>query len=311
MTKLLFKVLGTVLFLLLLAACQTEQAAKPTYVKIDALHLRTDYAEEGTAHHDINTIWLNLNGQSVGAFELPAIIPLILEDGANTLRVEAGINTNGIRSFRAINSSFTPVILELNGSSEGPIDTIIPEPNELVVEYRSFYEVVVVENFDEPGLNFERTNFSDTSFIKDGDSVFNYIPFGATDPEPNDNSGLIVLDDLNSDLELRSVVSYNIPAGVQNIYLEVTYRTNMDVGFGLIANYPTGNQGDVTAVVFPKEEWSKIYINLISEFQAFPGANGYQLLIRARKPEDIGEGRIYLDNLKMVYQRWKILPGKV
>ncbi len=301
MTKLLFRGLLPVLFLALLG-CDTEEAAKPTYLKIDAIHLNTDYAEEGTAHHDINTVWVNLDGNSVGAFELPAIIPLILDDGANTLRLEPGINTNGVRSFRAINSSYTPIILEVEGNSAGPIDTIVPNPSDLVVDYRSFYRVIVVEDFDEPGLNFERSNFSDTNFIKDDQDLFSYIPFGSSTAEPNDNSGLIVLDDLNPNVELSSVVSYSLPFGLQNLYLEVSYKTNMDLGFGLIANYPTGNQSDITAVVFPKEEWSKIYINLISEYQAFPNATGYQLLIRARKPDDIAEGRLLLDNIKLVYQ---------
>ncbi len=303
MTKLLFKGLSALIILLGLVACETDEAAKPTYLKIDAIHLSTNYAEQGSAHEQITTVWVNLNGQSVGAFELPATIPLILDEGSNTLRLEAGINTNGIKSFRAINASFKPIILEVDGNNAGPIDTIIPDPSDLTVTYRDFYNVIVLEDFDKPGLNFERTNFSDTNFVKDGDSLFIFTPFGASSPEPNTNSGLLVLDDLNPNAELRSVVSYNIPAGVQNIYLEVTYRSNMDIGFGLIANYPTGNQSDVTAVVFPKAEWSKIYINLVTEFQAFPGANGYQLLIRARKPETISEGRIYLDNLKLVYEK--------
>ncbi len=303
MTKLLFKGLLASILLLVLNACQPEEAAKPTYLKIDEIHLSTNYAEEGTAHSRITTVWVNLNGNSVGAFELPAIIPIILEEGSNTLRLEAGINTNGIQSFRAINASLTPIILNVNGNSTGPIDTITPDPSELIVNYRSFYNVIVVEDFDRPGLNFERTNFSDTNFLKDSDSLFNFTPFGSGSPEPNTNAGLVILDDQNDDVELKSVVSYNIPAGVQNVYLEASYRTNMNVGFGLIANYPTGDQGDVTAVVFPKEEWNKIYINLVTEFQAFPGADGYQVFIRARKPESLAEGRIYLDNLKLVYEK--------
>lgn len=287
----------------LIGSCSAEEAAKPTYLKIDEINLQTDFAEEGSAHSAITTVWVNLNGNSVGAFELPAIIPLILRDGANTLRLEAGINTNGIGSFRAINSSYTPIILEAQGNSDGPIDTIIPLASELTVSYRNFYNVTVVEDFDKPGLNFERTNFSDTNFLKDGDSLFQFIPFGSSTAEPNENSGLIVLDDINESVELRSVVSYGLPAGIQNLYLELTYRTNMQVGFGLVANFPGGDQSDITAVVFPQEEWNKIYINLITEVQAFNGANGYQVLIRGRKPEDIAEGRIYLDNIKLVYER--------
>lgn len=288
------------------SACSPEEAAKPTYLKIDALHLQTDYAEEGTAQSNFTTAWLTLNGQSIGAYELPALIPAILKEGSNELRIEAGINTNGISSFRAINTSFTPINYSLDYSSTGTgLDTIVIPDADLVVNYRSFYNVNIVEDFDEPGINFQRSSFSDTNFIKvdDADSIFQFTALGSNNPEPNSESGVIILDDLNPRADLVSVVTYNIPVGTQNVYLEVSYRTNAQVGFGLQGNLPTGPRNDITAVVLPKEEWSKIYINLVSEFQAYLGASSYQVIIRAQKPDNVSEARIYLDNIKMVYEQ--------
>lgn len=286
------------------SACSTEEAAEPLYLKIDTIHLQTDYSEEGTAHSNITTVWVYLNNEIVGAYELPAIVPVIPREGNNALRLFAGINTNGISSFRAINASFSPINLDFDfAKTGGAPDTLeIPE-NELIVGYRDFYEVIIVEDFDDPGLNFQRTVFSDTNFVKvdDADSIFQFQAFGNNSPEPNTESGLIVLDDLNPQLDLSSVVAYSIPPGTQNLYLEVSYRTNAQVGFGLIANYPSGDQSDVTAGVLPKSEWNKIYINLVSELQAFVGAPSYQILIRAQKPDNIPEARIYLDNIKLVY----------
>lgn len=297
-------VLGSLIYFT--SACSPGEAAKPTYIQIDALHLETDYAEEGTAHSNFTTVWLTLNGQSLGAYELPALLPAILKEGSNTLRIEAGINTNGISSFRAINTSFTPISYELNYTSSGADpDTIIIPDADLVVNYRSFYEINIVEDFDEPGINFQRTNFSDTNFVKvdDADSIFEFTPFGSNSPEPNSESGLIILDDLNPRADLISVVTYDIPIGTQNVYLEVSYRTNAQVGFGLQGNLPSGPRNDITAVVLPKDEWNKIYINLVSEFQAYQGASSYQVIIRAQKPDNLNEARIYLDNIKMVYEQ--------
>lgn len=292
------------LILLSISSCRPEEAAKPTYVKIEAIHLQTDLAEEGSAHSKITTAWINLNNQSIGAYELPALVPMILKEGSNDLRIEAGINTNGISSFRAINVSFTPIELSLDYQSTGaaPDTLTIPEA-ELVVNYRDFYEVNLVETFDDPGLNFQATVFSDTNFIKvdEADSVFQFFPFGSNNPEANSQSGLIVLDAINPQVDLLSTVGYDIPLGTQNIYLEVSYRSNVQVGFGLWANLPSGDRGDITAGVLPKTEWSKIYINLISEFQAYQGARDYQIMIRAEKPDNINQARIYLDNIKLVY----------
>lgn len=288
----------------LLLSCNQEEAARPLYLQIDRMHLQTDYSEEGTAHSNFSTVWVYLNDKVIGAYELPALFPIIPKEGKNDLRLYAGISTNGISSFRAINTALTPVDLEFNYSNtSSQIDTLIIPESDLVVGYKDFYEVSIVEDFDDPGLNFQRTVFSDTGLIKvdDADSIFSFQPYGANQPEPNSESGLIVLDDQNPQVDLNSVVSYSIPAGTQNLYLEVTYRTNAQVGFGLVANLPTGDRSDVTAGVLPKSEWSKIYINLVSELQAFPGATGYQILIRAQKPDNLPEARIFLDNIKLVY----------
>ena len=290
--------------LISMVSCNTDEAAKPTYVKINALHLNTDYSEEGSAHSNFTTVWLNLNGQSLGAFELPAMVPMILKEGSNDLRIEAGINTNGISSFRSINTSFSPIEYNLEYSSSGSApDTLVIPESELIFNYRSFFAVNIVEDFDDPGINFQRTNFSDTNLMKvnDADSIFNFTPYGSNTAEPNVASGLIVLDDLNPRLDLLSTVGYDIPLGTQNVYLEVTYRSNTQIGFGLWANLPTGDRGDITAGVLPKSDWNKIYINLISEFQAYQGATDYQIMIRAQKDDNTDEGRIYLDNIKLVY----------
>ncbi len=292
--------------LFLVAACNQEEAKKPVYLVIDAIHLETDFNEEGSEHQDITTVWVYINNEPAGAYELPATVPVILNEGNNELLLYAGVNTNGIQSFRSIHDGFNPLFLDVfNPNTPGKIDTIVLSDEQLTVNYRSNFNLIQVEDFDDPGLNFESTIFSDTSIFKtnDPDSIFRLIPYGSTTPEPNTNSGLIVLDDTNPFVELASVVGYNLTPGAQNIYLEVSYRTNIQVGFGLIADYPgAGDRQDVTTVVFPKEEWNKIYINLITEFQAFPNANGYKVLITARKPSDIAEARIYLDNIKLIYE---------
>jgi hypothetical protein len=292
--------------LLSIAACDQDEAIKPVYLKIDAIHLETDFNEEGSEHQDITTVWVYINKEPSGAYELPATIPVLLNEGNNELLLYAGVNTNGIRSFRSINDAFTPInTVVFNPNTPGILDTIVLTDEVLTVNYRENFNLIQVEDFDDPGLNFETTIFSDTGIFKtsDPDSIFSFTPYGSNSPEPNANSGLIILDDNNTFVELASVVGYNLTPGAQNIYLEVSYKTNINVGFGLIADYPgSGDLQDVTTVVYPKDEWNKIYINLITEFQAFPNANGYKVLITARKPSDIAEARIYLDNIKLIYE---------
>lgn len=296
---------NSILFILALTlgSCDQDEAMRPTYLRIDAQHLQTNFAEEGTAHHDLNTVWVYANNEPMGVYELPAVVPTLLEPGSNDLLLYPGINTNGIRSFRAIFDGLQPRRLSIdNPNTEGSIDTIILTDQDMTYNYRDNFNLVLVEDFDKPGLNFERRPLSDTNFLKSSDSLFNYIPFASNTAEPNSNSGLVILDDQNDYIEAASVSAYQITQGAQNLYLEVSYRSNVQFSFGLIADYPGGDQEGLTATVFPKSEWSKIYINLITELQAFPGANGYKILFTARKPADVAQARIYLDNLKLVYE---------
>lgn len=314
MAKQLFRSLLFISLLGIFGACSTDEAARPLYIKLDKIHLQTDYQEEGSAHSNISTVWVYVNGTAAGAYELPALVPVIPKEGSNELKLYAGINTNGISSFRAINTSFEPIELSFDYENTGGApDTLeIPE-SDLIVSYRSFFDVIIVEDFDDPGINFQRTVYSDTSFVKvdDPDSIFQFQPYGSNQLEPNTESGLIVLDNLNPQLDLVSVTGYDIPAGSQNIFLEVSYRSNTQIGFGLLADFPGGDQSDITAGVLPKGEWSKIYINLITEFQAFAGADAYHIIIRAKKPDNLSESRIFLDNIKLVYIPWKSRNYKV
>lgn len=287
----------------LLAACEPEgkKAPVPVYVQLDSVHLNTNFAEEGSAHSDFSTVWISdRRGRLHGVYELPVLAPIVLPEGEEEIRLELGINTNGISSFRAIFDAVEDIILPLDVA---PGDTFRPDPAALVTRYNDRYRVVTVEDFDQPGLNFSRSNVSDTNFVKidDPDSVFQFRPFGATQNEANRNSGMLVLSDEQPRASLASVVAYNVPFGVDNVYLEVTYRTNVRLSFGVVAEFPGREVPALTATLFPQKEWSKIYINLITEVDAYRGASGFKVLIDARKDASVKEGRVFLDNIKLVY----------
>lgn len=304
MTKQL-RLLGLLLLGFTFAGCEDNpEAAKPVYLKLDAISVQTDYDLEGTAHSNITTAWIYANQQVIGAFELPCVVPAILPEGEVEFVIFPGINTNGISSVRAIYDVLEPIrITKTKPNSANSLDTIEFTTQELTVGYFDRAEVEIVEDFDQSGSNLSPSVFSDTSFVKidTPDSVFVFTPPLSTTPEKNGKAGLLALTDKNDLAEIVSVNSYQIPAGTQNLYLEVTYRTNIQVSFGLQAEFNGRSERGLTATVLPKKEWSKIYINLSTELQAFPGANGYKLLIFARKPDNVNEGRIFLDNLKIIY----------
>lgn len=291
------------LFLFNTSCREDLPAEKPVYFQVDRLFLQTNYDQEGSAHNRITTAWLFINNEPVGAFELPFTVPVLMPEGESDITIYPGVNLNGIQAIRAIYDAYEPIRLTRSKpeGAEEELDTIRFTQEELTTTYRPSYDIFIVEDFDQSGVNLEALQGSDTAIIKvsDPDSVFSFTPVNQNNPEPNGKAGLITLQEDNTTAEFGSVAVYDLPPGLTNVYLEATYRSNVDIGFGLIALLSTGQTRRLTTRVFPKEEWSMIHMDLITEYLAEPNATGYKIYITARKPSSVNEARIFLDNLKL------------
>ena len=74
------------------------EEAVPSVIYIDELSLNVNPGE-GTDSHKITEVWVYTNGQMLGAFDLPARIP-VLNQGNTDVLMFAGIKNNGISSTR-------------------------------------------------------------------------------------------------------------------------------------------------------------------------------------------------------------------
>ena len=61
----------------------------PSYIYIDTFSLMTNYQMEGAATHNITDVWVYVDDNVQGCYELPATIPL-LENGTHKLTLYAG-----------------------------------------------------------------------------------------------------------------------------------------------------------------------------------------------------------------------------
>lgn len=289
---------------LLLNGCQPQhEAPPPVYLSLPDLSMETDYKREGTASDAFTTAWVLHNQEVIGIYELPAVLPASLGIGDHDITVLPAMNLNGISGLRTIYSPVNPIEFSLAISEEDFLDTLTFSARERSTTYQSFYAVEIIENFDQAGLNFQKLNNSDTTLerIKDPDSTFGYTPPYASQPENNGQAGLIALSSQNPRGEFSSISTYSLPRGLQNLFVELNYRTNIPFSVGLVAITADGERRQITVTLNPKKEWSKLYLDLITEYNAFPGASGYKLYLRSQLPEGRAGGRIFLDNLKLVY----------
>ena len=70
----------------------------PSYINVSKVNLLTS-SDQGSNTHKITDVWVYVNDQFRGTFEIPATIPLLHKD-SNNIRLFAGIKDNGISSTR-------------------------------------------------------------------------------------------------------------------------------------------------------------------------------------------------------------------
>src|SRR6185369_5304430 len=94
-------------FLLLLievvifASCNIINPASPvpSYIRIESIKLTTDNATQGSNRNAITDVWVYVDQQMVGVFEMPVTVP-VLYSGVHTVMLKAGIIVDGIASTR-------------------------------------------------------------------------------------------------------------------------------------------------------------------------------------------------------------------
>ncbi|AEV31913.1 hypothetical protein Oweho_0902 [Owenweeksia hongkongensis DSM 17368] len=291
------------LFTLLSCAKESKEAKKPVYLSIEDMFVTTNYSLEGTSHMQITTVWLEVNGKSIGAFEMPATPPVILNEGSNKIRLYEGITMNGIDASRAIYDRLDYIEFDTTYVPSGRevADTMVLTKGQRTTNYASFSQIDILETFDNAGLSFEKTSSSDTSIIKSNNPSDWFI--NPQDPtENNGKCGVLYTNSKADYAEVATVNSYDLPSANLNVYLEMNYRSNIPMIVGVIAETSTGAiEQKATLGINPKEDWNKIYVNLVTETSSYFDGTKYKIFISAEHQSGLDTGYVYLDNLKLVY----------
>ena len=304
MAKNYFLTALAVAFLFALTSCSKSwEVDKPVYISVPEIWLETDYLKEGTSNSKITTAWILANGEPIGAFELPCTVPALLKEGENQITIYAGINLNGVSSSRAIYEGFEIMRFSQNYTPSGSVnaDTVVIDSINRVTRYLDRVTVNLIENFDGAGLNFEKTGISDTNLRKTEANDPNNFENLQEPGEDNGRAGILFTNKSQDLAEVVSVKSLQLPVGGSNVYLELNYKNNIPFIVGVIADIPGGTSQMATAYVNARQDWNKIYINLVNEVSSVTNATGYKIYFRADHDDNIDTGRVFLDNVKLVY----------
>lgn len=260
------------------------EAPVPAYLHINDMMVQNPPPLSDTASDKITDAWVYVNNQSIGSFELPAIIP-IQKIGKVSIKIRGGIFRDGMSNSRATYPFYDFFTL----------DTVLHAEEHFYLHPLVQYFPKTI--FDNPwsgedfesGINFETNPKSDTVFVRETDKskVFK-----------GNASGAAYLNESMDFFEAYTPTFSSIPRGTSPIYLEMNYKCTHDVVISIYAN----NRKVQLPVLNlrPKASWNKVYVNLGSVFSTLAQMSNFNLAIGYQKP--LGEkGALYIDNVKLLH----------
>jgi len=287
-----FPFLQVCLLAVLLSGCDNDKDSVlvPSYVTIDQFSITTDYGQ-GTASHKISDAWVYLDETLIGAFELPARVP-ILTEGNQNITIRPGIKINGIASTRAIYPYLLPVTRQVRLVKDSAVSL-----SSINTRYRTNVTFPWLEGFELSGLTMDTTSKSTVALQRTSDPALVFSMPG----ESNSFSGLIQLTSDTSIFEVVTRETYEFPAAGSEVFLEMNFKTTNSIVVGVF--YKTnGMQVQRPLLVLNKsDEWNKIYVNLTVPKYDTPGATEFRIFIGAQTDQGNEQATILLDNLKLVH----------
>jgi hypothetical protein len=291
--RLLFLIISV--WSVLLSGCYKFEGDQtiPSYLKIDSVFIETFYAHQGTASSEITDVWVYIDDQQIGVFELPALFP-VLAQGKHKLEIRPGIKLNGISSTRVPYPFYKPIRYE-------NFDFYPDSVHDFGALKTTYYDNLTfawMEDFEAPSLSIKETGDSDTTIER---------------TEPADNaeawlseysrySGIVTLTGEHAYFEAMSFNAYELPKEEAPVLLELNFKTDNYVTVGLFINEPDRYIKSPLVTLNYSSEWNKIYINLGPLVSGYPKATDYKVYFAAQKRNDKTKTNIYLDNIKLIYR---------
>jgi hypothetical protein len=283
--------------IIVLSSCEKFDGDQtiPAYLKVDAVDFNTDYSTQGTEKQKITDVWIYVNDQVIGGFEMPTQFP-VLNEGPCKIEIRPGIILNGISSTRADYPYFQPIIFE---DFNLVPDSVISLEN-LETVYRNNTVFVWKEDFEDAALAIKPSAGSDTGIFRT-EPADNPVAFL---DENSSFSGMITLDASRPYMMLESDSGeeggFDLREG-NFIFLEIHVKSDVDVTFGMLINQQNQFIEKRPYIgVRASEEWNKIYVNYTPIVLESTGAVYFIIYLEAFWDGTSEESKIYLDNIKLL-----------
>jgi len=276
-----------VFLVITISSCEkfTGDQTVPAYITIDSIYLTTSISTQGSASASIVDAWVYVDDHEIGAFQLPARIPVLM-NGSHTVTVFAGIKINGIATTRMSYPFYNSCekVVELAG-----LDTIAL--GRLNTTYLPTTEFQLIEAFEGISIALDTTPRSSVAIALTAE--------GSPLTFEGKHSGLITLDTAATLFECVNDHDFEIPYAP--VFLEMNFNTSNVFQVGVFLYGPTLiQQVPVLYLNHTNGIWKKIYVNLTTALNSYPGMQNYRIYFLAYKETSVDQAQILLDNIKVV-----------
>ena len=286
----------------LLVSCKKTDIA-PAYIIINNEDIAVSYSKidlaqfnstSGLTAHNFTDIWLTVNGEKLGTWELPCKIP-VLASGKVKVSMLPGIAMNGMSTTRP-EYPFVENFSQEITLTKGTETVIAPVFN----YYGSSLYFPLVENFESAGTSFESTDTSAHLYVT---KIYDPELIYQNPNDPNDKntcSGLVALSD-HSEFEIASP-EMKLPGGGKSVFLELNYKCDQDLFISLIVlnSNSVPSHEPLVGLRSTGGAWKKAYVNLTLGVSRNYTASGFKIMLSGAK-NGAEKANYYFDNISHVH----------
>lgn len=267
----------------------------PSYIYVDSVGINPNYVDFGSNSHNITDVWVYLNDELLGCYELPARIP-ILAEGNNKLTFYAGVKINGMSALRATYPFYATKDYNIYLRNDSAL-TIKP-----MFDFVPSCELAFNEDFESAGIIFEKTLLSDTNIQSTAapEDVFINTQNSA---EVSNYSGVVYLDTARTVFEVQNIVGYDLPKNGTYVFLEMNYKCTTPIQVGVKAFYSSSMVRCELIGLNPTNTWKKVYVNLTSKISEASSATSFKIYFAGALRTGATSDKVLFDNIKLIHPK--------
>lgn len=281
--------------LVLISSCEVfdKEEPLPSWIEVDEFEMRDNpNIAEGSLTEDIKDVWLTIDGERIGTFELPARIP-VLDEGPHEVVVAPGIFVSGITALRDRYLFYKADTFDMDLQA-GQTYKLEPKSGYL---NSSLQEIFVIEDFEDGDDRMALTGPSNATFERVSNPTI--VEYG-------DGCGVMYLDENVTNAVVRTNGTLGLPNS-EAVFFELDIASDYYIQYGVYVNSVSADQAiDVYLMKPTGSEWKKQYVGLGSTIQTaygFYSPESFYIYAQAMYSADSlpKVGTVKIDNVKMLY----------